>query len=492
MKYLIFSSLIIFLTLISCTTNQKKSIDRSTVQTQQLDSLFNFSYSNQMFNGSVLITKNDSILYKKSFGYANEISREKITSETVFYIASLSKQFTAMGIMLLQEKGKLSYEDNLNNFFPDYPKYLQNLTIKQLLNHTSGLTDKEYYKLINPGNKEVIEMLFKQDSLELESGKTFRYSNSAYVLLALIIEKITEKPIDKFFKQEIFDPLDMINTTAQKTVAQKSPKKAEGYNLLGKNVGYKSSVVGPGGIYSTINDLEKWNMALNNNRLVTKQTLEEAFKNGQLNDGVIAININHQEYGYGFGWMPFEKNGKKYVQHDGTVESYRSLIRKNLTDGYDLIYLTNHGGRLAMNELTMAVENILEHSNYQTPKIPIANKIIKEFFEKDVTIAMMNIKNDLSQNLSAYDINENSLNRLAYVYLRDQQKAKAIAIFKLNTELYATSANAFDSLAEGYFLNEQYPLAIEYYKKAIDLGGTNGNARKMIERINTIIKQQSK
>lgn len=483
MKHQFYSLLIVLLIFSSCLNSSKTQSDKKNIQTEQLDSLFNFSHSNGMFNGAVLVTKDDSIIYKKSFGFANEKTKEKITPESVFYIASVSKQFTAMGIMMLQERGKLSYDNKIKDVFPDYPAHLENITIRQLLNHTSGLTDTEYYKLTEPSNKDVLETLMKQDSLELENGKTFRYSNSGYVILALIIEKTSKKPIDQFFNQEIFEPLEMNNTTATKAVAENISNKVDGYNLIGSKVDYKSSVIGPGGIYSTLNDLEKWNNALNTNKLISKKTLNEAFKNGKLNEGSISINMNGQEYGYGFGWMPYEQNGKKYVQHDGAVESYRSLIKKNLTDGYDYIFLTNQGGRLAMNELTSSIDNILENSIYNKPEIPLANKIVQEFEKNDINTAITIIKSSISENPSDYNIDENNINRLSYTYLRDSQIIKAIEVFKLNTELHPNSANAFDSLAESYFENKQFGLSKENYQKSLELNPDNENAKIMIERI---------
>ena len=136
---------------------------------------------------------------------------------------------------------------------------------------------------------------------------------------------------------------------------------------------------------------------MNTNKLISKKTLKEAFKNGKLNEGSISININNQQYGYGFGWMLYNKNGKKYVQHDGSVEGYRSLIKKNLTDGYDYIFLTNHGGRLAMNELITSIDTILNKSKYKIPKIPIANKIVKEFATNDVKTTIAKIKMQLTK-----------------------------------------------------------------------------------------------
>lgn len=231
MKYQFWSLILVFLIFTSCYNGSKNKLDKKTVQTQQLDSLFNFSHLNGMFNGAVLVAKNDSIIYKKSFGYANQETKRKITPESVFYIASVSKQFTAMGIMMLQEQGKLSYDDRIKDFFSNYPDYLKNITIRQLLNHTSGLTDTEYYKLTDPSNNDVLEILMKQDSLELENGKTFRYSNSGYVMLALLIEKLSGKPIEHFLNQRIFKPLKMKNTTAIKSLVETSSNKVDGYNL---------------------------------------------------------------------------------------------------------------------------------------------------------------------------------------------------------------------------------------------------------------------
>jgi len=479
-----FCSLLIVLSIVTlCLNNSKAQSQKKNIQSRQLDSLFNFSHSNGMFNGAVLVTKNDSVIYKKSFGFANEKTKEKITPESVFYIASVSKQFTAMGIMILQEQGKLSYDQKIKDFFPNYPIYLENITIRQLLTHTSGITDTEYYKLTNPSNKDVFESLMKQDSLELENGKTFRYSNSGYVILALIIQKISGKPIDQFFNDEIFEPLEMKNTTANKGIIEKITNKVDGYNLIGSKVDYKSSVVGPGGIYSTLNDLEKWSKALNTNKLISKKTLNEAFQNGKLNEGSISINMNGQKYGYGFGWMPYENNGKKYVQHDGSVESYRSLIKKNLSDDYDYIFLTNQGAKLAMSELTKSIDTILEQSKYQKPKIPIVNKILSELKINGSSKLASNVKNKIDKNPNDYSIDENSINGLAYTFLRDNQPKIAIEVFKLNTELNPKSANAFDSLAEGYFSDDQFKLSKENYQKSIELNPENNNAKVMIERI---------
>jgi len=486
MKYQILSLLMLTTLLFSCSRTSSNTKERDLTK-QQIDSLFHFAHANGMFNGSVLITKNDSLIYQASFGFANKEKEEEFSQESLFYIASISKQMTAMGIMILQEQGRLSYDDKVVKFFPDFPKYLHAISIRQLLNHTSGLTDRAYYQLESPSNQDVRNVLLEQDSLELINGETFRYSNSGFVLLALIIEQVSREPIEDFFDQEIFIPLEMKNTTAKRSMAQSSPNMVEGYNFSGKKVGYQSSVVGPGGIYSTIDDLARWNRALNSNLLVSKKTLSEAFTNGQLNDKPISIMLRTQEYGYGFGWMVFEKNGQKYVQHDGTVEAYRSMIKKNLSKGYDYIYLTNDGARLAANELLTSIDNILDSAIYKVPLIPLTTKIVTEFQDNDLQLASANLQAIAKRGGGSYTINEQGVNRLAYSYLKEKKVTVALEVFKLNVILHPSSANAFDSLAEGYFSNEEFALSLKNYQKSLVLNPSNENAKERISQLKEMI-----
>ncbi|BDD03971.1 serine hydrolase [Aureibacter tunicatorum] len=475
MKHQFYSLIVLLLIFASCSSGSKKQLDKITIQSQQLDSLFNFCYSNGMYNGAVIVTKNDSVIYKNSFGYANEENKEKITPESVFYIASVSKQFTSMGIMILSEQGKLSFDDKIEDIFPNYPAYLKNITIRQLMTHTSGITDTELYKLKDPSNDDVLESIMKGDSLELENGKTFRYSNTGYTLLAFVIEKVSGMPIEEFFEKEIFDPLNMRHTTTSIRRKQNNMKTVIGYNWLGKNGGYNSTVVGGGGIYSTINDLQKYNKALNTNKLVTKNTLNKAFTNGQLSD--------QESDGYGFGWSLREKDNKKYVQHDGYVPGYRSFIKKNLTDGYDYIFLTNHGDKLPMNELISSIDSVLEQSKYVRPKNRVVNKISHELKVNGSSNLCQNIKDEIIKNKDHYTIDENRINLLGYMYLRDNQTNIAIEIFKLNTYLHPNSANVWDSLGEGYYENGQFELSKENYQKTLEMNPDNDNARVVIERI---------
>jgi CubicO group peptidase (beta-lactamase class C family) len=159
---------------------------------EKIDSLLNYCNENGMFNGSIAIAKNDTVIFKKSYGLTEKESSKKINSETLFYLASVSKQFTAMSIMILQEKGLLEYEEPVVKYLPELKSLGSKVTIRQLLNHTSGISDRLYYKLKKPNNQEVIEALKTLKPAEFgNSIQNFRYSNSGFILLDSIIEKIS-------------------------------------------------------------------------------------------------------------------------------------------------------------------------------------------------------------------------------------------------------------------------------------------------------------
>lgn len=326
-------------------------------RTLQLDSLFSGLYNKQQFFGNVLIADKGSIIYQKSFGKANRTSNADLNAESVFELASVSKQFTAMGIMLLKKQRKLNYEDSLRKFIPELPYY--NITIRQLLNHTSGLPD--YMQLFTnywdrtkiATNSDVIGLLAKyKPPIHFVPGEKWEYSNTGYMLLAFIIEKASGQSFGDYLQKNIFQPLKMKRSLVYRRRYEKKtiPNYALGY-VYDRNkkqfalpdsvietagtVFCLDGIVGDGSVNTTVNDLLIWDRALYTEKLISKEMMGEALQPGTLNDG--------KKTNYGFGWAIAEVKGAgKIVNHSGSWPGYNTYIERNIEKDKTIIILRNH------------------------------------------------------------------------------------------------------------------------------------------------------
>lgn len=292
-------------------------------------------YQEGKFNGSILIVQNNQVVIDTVFGYRDLNNRAVLTKETPFYIASLSKSITAIAIFLLVERGLISLDDKAAKYIDDLPAYAHNITIKQLLNHTSGIKDYESL-LTQKGltNNDVIHWLHDQDGLTFEPETRFQYSNSGYILLATIIKNVTKMAYAQFLKENIFDPLRMIHTTVYEpnTVI---PNKAIGYDSNKKVDDYSILTTGDGGIYSTANDLYKLDKALRSNEILSEKNTQLLYQTPMLKDGANSK--------YGSGWFIEKSDGVMIVQHTGGLAGFRSLFWRDLKNGHTIIALTNQG-----------------------------------------------------------------------------------------------------------------------------------------------------
>ncbi|QAA80728.1 class A beta-lactamase-related serine hydrolase [Aequorivita sp. H23M31] len=330
------------------------------VPEKQLDSLFSALYNKKMFNGNVLIAEKGNVVFQKSYEIANEETGQKLDENSIFELASVSKQFTAMGIVLLEKQGKLRYDDLISKFIPELNSY-GNITIRQLLTHTSGLPDymelfdEKWDKTKFATNKDIVEELAKyKPSVEFSPGEKFEYSNTGYALLALIIERVSGQSFGEFLKDNIFTPLDMQNTFVYRSRFE--PKKIENYakgymidslgdkinpDSMGKNYlsYYLDGIVGDGMVNSTTNDLLKWDRALYGNELVDNKDKQIIFSSVKTPDG--------KESNYGFGWAVgnSEKYGK-VVNHSRGWAGYYTFIERHLDNKKTIIILQNNMGDL--------------------------------------------------------------------------------------------------------------------------------------------------
>lgn len=478
--------LVIFILLFLATNSllsQTSAQPDAKTEISEIDKLMQYSYENGMFNGDIMVTQNGQSIYKNALGYADKNSGRKLNTSTVFYLASVSKQFTTMAVMILKEQNKLSYDDQLSKYFPEFPAYADSVSIKQLMTHTSGIPDHyqlgEYKKGLT--NDDVKEVLLKQDHLNFKPGDQFRYSNGGYVLLSLIVEKASGEPFPEFMKTNIFEPLGMNHTLVYDKSTPEINNRAVGYNQAGDLDDYEIFTTGAGGMYSTLDDLHLWDQALYTEKLVSKATLDEAFTSATLKNG----DSTH----YGYGWAVPDDKGRKVVQHSGSLSGYRTFLRRNIYNNSGYIILTNYGS--AFNELAIreALNNILDGQPYTLPKIPISSTLAQMLKSGDTASVIKQIHTFLDTEPNKYEADEFGLNRLGYAYLGNQDMEKALATFKLNVDYFPNSFNVYDSYGEALMTNNEIEKAIVNYKKSIELNPKNTNGIEMLKKLEAMVEK---
>ena len=294
---------------------------------------------------AVIVIQDGKIMHQRGYGLANRETKEPITINTTFDLASVSKQFTAMAIMMLSERGKLAYSDPLTKFFPEFPAYATKITVRHLLNHTSGLPDyMEVYekrsgaKGFEPTSREALAMLAEVKAPLFEPGAKFEYSNSGYMVLGQIVEKASGASFPAFLKTNIFDPLGMTSTIVSDQIKAPSPNRAISYKvswLMFTNADYSplNKIYGDGNVNTSVQDMYKWDQALYTDRLVKQSTLAEAFSPAKLNNGSTSD--------YGFGWRTADRNGVHILAHGGSWAGFRTYIIRVPSERFSIVVLSN-------------------------------------------------------------------------------------------------------------------------------------------------------
>jgi CubicO group peptidase (beta-lactamase class C family) len=322
---------------------------------EKIDEILN-EYNNPDLPGAaVMIVKSGEVIFQKGYGLANVEKKIPINRATNFRLASVTKQFTAMSILMLIERGNLKLKTTLNDIFPDFPEYGRNITVKNLLQHTSGLIDYEDLisdtVTIQVKDKDVLDLILKTDSTYFQPGSQHRYSNTGYALLALTIEKLSGKPFRNFLKDNIFQPLEMDNTIAFENNINEVTNRAYGYTIKDNVAEFTdqsitSAVLGDGGIYSSLNDLYKWDQALYTTKLIDKKYLDESWIRGKTNSGV--------EFPYGYGWRLEKYHDVEVVYHTGSTRGFRNIIYRMPEKNFTIVILTNRNSGSEFQTLVFA------------------------------------------------------------------------------------------------------------------------------------------
>jgi CubicO group peptidase (beta-lactamase class C family) len=328
----------------------------------QLDTLLTVYARQEKFNGAVLVAKNGTVLLDKGYGYRDYAKKIMNDPQSVFQIGSVTKQFTSAVILKLQEQHKLSIRDKLSKYFPDYPKG-DSITIENLLTHTSGIynyTNDQVFmmnEVAKSANREKMMALFVNKPLEFSPGSKFSYSNSGYSMLGYIIEAVTKKTYEQEVRKLIFTPLQMTHSGFDFTHLQ-IPEKATGYFTLAQGNAIKAPTVdstvafSAGAIYSTTGDLYRWHRSLQENKILTHEQQENAYRPNKNN--------------YGYGWGTDSLDGKRRVMHGGGIHGFTSNLSRLPQDDVCVILLSNASNN-TLPEITGKIYAILYNKPYELP-----------------------------------------------------------------------------------------------------------------------------
>lgn len=327
------------------------------VSNSQIDAVFDSLKSTNAPGAAVLVVRNGKPVFRRGYGVTDLRTRHPIEAVTDFRLASFTKQFTATCIMLLVHDGKLHYDEHLTNVFPEFPAYGKSITVRNLLNHTSGLPDYEEILMKQYPNTPddkipqildagVLKSLEQQTAGQFPPGSKWQYSNSGYAVLALIVEKISGKPFGQFLHDRIFAPLKMNHTLAYEKGKNEVPHRAYGHTR-NKDGAWRetdqsptSAVLGDGGIYTSIDDLEKWDRALREHTLLSEAEMQPALTPVEPTSGPAKLQSG-KTLSYGFGWFldPYQGHGRMF--HDGETIGFLTTIQRFPDDNLTVIVLAN-------------------------------------------------------------------------------------------------------------------------------------------------------
>lgn len=349
---------ILSLLLILAVTKAFTQIDNT-----RLDSLMSSIYNNDRPGAAIAIVRNGEVVFKKGYGIADLGSKKPVGLSTNFNICSMTKQFTAYGILKLASEKKLSLDDKIIKYFPDFnSKVAGMVTIRHLLTHSSGIVDHYYYvdKTLFKEfwDKDVLNAIKSVDSVYFPVGSRYRYSNTAFCLLSLIIEHVSGYSFPEFIQENIFKPLKMNNSGVIKPDFKISDR-AVGYEF--ENDGFKISdareslffsTQGDGGIYTSIDDYLKWIMAIQNGKVLDSALIKEA------QSAQFQINTT-RNISYGYGWFVAGAGDNKIVYHPGSNGGFRTIIVMIPSKKYSVVIFSNRTG-IDLEDLVRGIDKIFK------------------------------------------------------------------------------------------------------------------------------------
>lgn len=345
----------------------------------KIDALINENYPNEGVSISLLVAKNGKTIYKNAAGKANLELDVDATPDNVYELGSITKQFTAVAILMLEEEGKLKVTDDITKYISDYPTQENSITIYQLLNHTSGIqsyTGMQSFMDITRTDMTPSELIdvFKNEPMEFGAGEAYKYNNSGYILLGHIIEVVSGISYEEFIQKNIFDPLGMNNSyygSKTKLIKGRASGYTEGNGMENGKYLSMSLPYAAGSLMSTVEDMLKWQNALSANKLITKANYDRATNGSKLANG--------EDISYGFGWIKDDLRGSKMIHHGGGIFGYTTfgiylpdedvyVIGLSNCDCGDVTTVTTKVAAIAIEKPIPSIKDAIELSAVQVDK----------------------------------------------------------------------------------------------------------------------------
>lgn len=437
-------------------SNEQKS------EINQIDSLMTKSYERGLFNGNILIAKNDKIIYQKSFGFTDETKQTKLNNKSIFNIGSIAKEFNAVSIMILVERGLLNLDDPISKFNLGLPKWAEKVSIRHLINYVSGIPPIE--SGLNPvSDADAWKILRSSDDLLFEPGTSYKYDNGNVFLQRRIIEKVTGMSFQEFVIKNIVKPLKMTNSVFDPKSGSKNRTSCYDFD----NVRCPEMNFISGWLWVDINDFYKWIEAMNFNRLISKESFQTLLNNPYAKDEGGSLG------------RYFEK--EELQRHNGVSYKFESIFLNDFKNNITIILLSNNLNRVW--DLGYTIHNLMLGKEYEIPKKSVYQAIRKESLDNiNKAIERYYLLKKNSEKEYSFE-NPNELNKLGYELLRLGKNNESIEIFKLATKEFPKDANLFDSYGEALLRNNQKDEAIQMYQKSVELNPENENGKQLLLKI---------
>lgn len=470
----------------------------------RIDSLFDMIAAYKLLNGAVQITTNNHTIYKSAFGYADFAARKPNTDTTTFALGSVSKIFTSIAVLQLRDRGRCGLDDPFARYFPEFP--YERITIRQLLSHTSGLPDYGIFEAAiarQPEkvftNADIIPLLQKlQPPTAFQPGEKWQYCNLNFCLLALLVDKLSGMPFEKYLTAKIFKPAGMADTyfhtgkqvkPARQALhhdyplfIQTQPVNADSIKKTRWRTFNLNGLVGQGNIFSTTADMARFDQALYGNRLLKPASLDEAMRTGRPNVTESALG----PAGYGLGWFVLQDSTHgRIVFHTGGVPGAICAFVRDISRRQSFVLFDN---AFSPNVFAIA-RNILKIWDHE-PADPLKKSLTRDYVtalsQKGVDAAFVKLtqlrSDSLHYFLSEHEMNELGL-QLLYAGKTASHTAEALEVLKLNTLLFPLSFNTYDSYGEALAVAGKKEEAIWMYKKSLEINPQSKGGQEALAQL---------